>query len=361
MMRRIRAPQLKAISVAVLAVALPATGRAEIGIPVRSGGVYMSIEGGYQNLDAAGVSSGGASTSVNGNPGGAGAACGSQSLFSTSCAVGAGTESARGVSDGGGFASAEDGAFGSLGFGYVLPSPMFGLLDRLEIVGSFARSDDDKESFGAFGMRSVDNSLTIAIARAPIEFLRAATDVREESSEIVLRFKSDTKVSGSSLLTLSFEPFYRRSETEVSTRAAGDFFGKISRDTDIDSDTFGALLALEGRMPIASNVSIVGRGYGGLYHTEADGKFSDRIATFLPLAHHVDDDDGFGGYRVGGEVGLQVEVTPGARVTLFGAADYLSDVATAVLPRFQSDRAAHIDQDDLTVWRTGLRLTLSAD
>jgi hypothetical protein len=348
---------------------LAPSARAEIGVPAGPGGIYVSVGGGYQHSDEAGASKGGQQAVVNGNPGGGSASCASQTVnspgnaFGVACGVGAGSETVRAFSDGGGFIDPEDGGFGQLTIGYVLKTPMFGF-NRLEIVGGFSRTSDDNQSFGAFGMRSVDNHAAIATAGVPIENLEVTAEARAANQEITLRFKSDMPVAQpGGLLTFSFEPYYRHSSNETSTVATNTslIHNTSSRTTDIDSDSFGAMLAVEGQVPVAQNVFLVGRGSGGLYYLDSDAKFSDKFNLFGPLSHSVKDDDSFGGYRLGAEAGLRFEATSTAWFTLFGAVDYLSDVPIADLPRYQSDAAAHIEKDDAFVWQTGLRLTFVAD
>ena len=70
------------------------------------------------------------------------------------------------------------------------------------------------------------------------------------------------------------------------------------------------------------------------------------------------DDDSETGYRFGAETGVRLQLAPWARLSITGSAERFTDVPTAVLPNFEDDRAAHVDFDDLTDWRVGVRLTL---
>jgi hypothetical protein len=71
------------------------------------------------------------------------------------------------------------------------------------------------------------------------------------------------------------------------------------------------------------------------------------------------DDDSETGYRFGAETGVRLQLAPWARLSITGSVDHFTDVPTAVLPSFEDDRAAHVDFDDLTDWRVGVRLTLA--
>jgi hypothetical protein len=276
-------------------LALAPSARAEIGVPAGPGGIYVSVGGGYQHSDEAGASKGGQTAVVNGDPGGGAGACAGQAVTSPgnvgriSCGISSGTESAQAFSDGGGFIDPADGAFGQFAIGYVFKTPMVGF-NRLEIVGSFSRTGDDQQSFGAFGMRSVDNHAAVISATVPIENSQVTSKARAANQEIALRFKSDMPAAQpGALLTFSFEPYYRHGSNEVSTVVNG-FTGianSASRSTDIDSDSFGAMLAVEGQVPVASNVFLVGRASGGLYYLDADGRFSDTFEYFGPLSHSV--------------------------------------------------------------------------
>lgn len=70
------------------------------------------------------------------------------------------------------------------------------------------------------------------------------------------------------------------------------------------------------------------------------------------------DDDSETGYRFGAETGVRLQLAAWASVSITGSVEHFTDVPTAVLPSFEDDRAAHVDFDDLTDWRVGVRLTL---
>ena len=67
------------------------------------------------------------------------------------------------------------------------------------------------------------------------------------------------------------------------------------------------------------------------------------------------DDDSETGYRFAPR---RVSDCAGALrwLSITGSAERFTDVPTAVLPNFEDDRAAHVDFDDLTDWRVGVRL-----
>lgn len=340
---------------------------AEIGVPANKGGAYLSIEGGYQNNDTTGTAAQGGSETVDGNPGGQNSACVSIAFNfalpgpdGRTCGAAAGTERATGHSDGGTRIEAADGGYGALTFGYVLPSTILGIITRLELAGQLSRTRDDQESLGAFGMRSVDNTAAIAFASVPIERTQVSVNSRFEMTEITLRLKGDVAVGASgALVTLTFEPFYLGTDLDVTTSASSQFGGTVGRTTDVSGDGVGALIGLEAQIPIVTNVFLIGRGYAGLYHLASDGVFKDTFG-FAP-DHAVTDDEDMDGYRLGGEGGVRINMTPGAWLSFIGKVDWMSEIPIAVLPQFKGDLPAHIEDDDLLVWQIGVRLTLTGN
>lgn len=340
---------------------------AEIGIPAAPGGIYLSFEGGYQSIDGNPVAALGETIVNDGDPMGGSAACSSIAVgvnLTAVCGVGAGTENAIAFSDGGTFIEAEDGGFGAFTFGYVLPSPLFSFITRVEIVGGGSHSEDDQRTNGAFGMRSVDNTAAFAFAAVPIENVTVDVEQTVETRQATVRFKSDLAPVSGTVLTFSFEPFYLQTEQETTTDAQqqGGQNSAARRTSDVDGKYYGAQVAVEGQVPLVTNVFLIGRGSVGLYQLDVDGAFRDSMfftGGGIVLNHAVNDDDSTTGYRLGGEAGVKLVMTPSAWLTFFGTVDYLSDTPTAVLPRFADDQKAHIEFEDQMTWGFGARMTFS--
>jgi hypothetical protein len=95
----------------------------------------------------------------------------------------------------------------------------------------------------------------------------------------------------------------------------------------------------------------------------ADGDFSSgtvvtNVGTFKV---GVSDGSSRAGYRLGAEAGFRYAVNSSTWLSLTTSVDYLSEVPTAILPRFENDSAAHVGFDDLLDWRSGIRLTFATN
>lgn len=360
---------LVGITTAVCFVVSVSSAHAEPGIPVAPGGMYLSFEGGYHHSNTPGVAAQGNSTRTPGvadpdhNAAGATAAEGA----SATAAAGAssGTESAAASAAGGGFIAADDGAYAGATIGYALAAPVLGVT-RVEAYATGYSNDDRSTSFGALGLRGVDNNSVIAMAAAPLDNLSVRVDQSLDTREFGLRFKVDRK-AGPVALALSAEPFYLRYGQTTNTHGIlDDTFIQASADrhADLDADLFGAQVALEATVPITTSVSWIGRGSVGVYNVSADAGFSSAFLVTLfdtELVGEVADKSSRNGYRLGAETGLRFQVNPSTWLSLTGSVDYLSDMPTAALPRNEDDAAAHIRFEDLFDWRTGIRLTFASN
>lgn len=366
---------------------------AEIGNPVKRGGVYISVEGGYHSNDAPAVATTqGETTVVNGTPGagaGAGAGAGGTTLTAASAsaapgaaaaaamavgnpqvsaAAASGTESAQvqlnnGLFDVSRFMSADDGGYFGATVGYGFVSPLLGVVNRIEAYGSRTSSDADQSSNGAFGLRSVDNLAAIALAAVPVEDLKVRATQDLSLTEFGLRLKSDQKMGGATV-TLGAEPFYIR--YDQSTRTSGALSDLLdasgSRSSDVESDIFGLQLAIEGAAPLGGPFSILGRASAGLYNIDTDADFSSTFS--IPFASYeagVSDSDSRTGYRLGAEAGLRYAISSAAWLSVTGSVDYLSETPTAVLPASATDGPASLAFDELLDWRAGARLTFATE
>lgn len=366
---------------------------AEIGNPVKRGGVYISVEGGYHSNDAPAVATTqGETTVVNGTPGagaGAGAGAGGTTLTAASAsaapgaaaaaamavgnpqvsaATASGTESSQvqlnnGLFDVSRFMSADDGGYFGATVGYGFVSPLLGVVNRIEAYGSRTSSDADQSSNGAFGLRSVDNLAAIALAAVPVEDLKVRATQDLSLTEFGLRLKSDQKMGGATV-TLGAEPFYIR--YDQSTRTSGALSDLLdasgSRSSDVESDIFGLQLAIEGAAPLGGPFSILGRASAGLYNIDTDADFSSTFS--IPFASYeagVSDSDSRTGYRLGAEAGLRYAISSAAWLSVTGSVDYLSETPTAVLPASATDGPASLAFDELLDWRAGARLTFATE
>jgi hypothetical protein len=365
---------------------------AEIGNPVKRGGAYISVEGGYHNNDAPAVSTTqGETTIVKDRPsvlssaaaGASGSTAAAASAAATpssaaaaamavgnpqvAAAAASGTGSATAqvipLFDTSRFMTADDGGYGGVTIGYGFVSPVLGVVNRIEAYGSRTSSDADQSSNGAFGLRSVDNVAAIAMAAVPAESLQVRATQDLSLTEFGLRLKSDQSMGGATL-TLGAEPFYiRYDQSTRTTGALSDLFDASgTRSSDVESDMFGIQLAIEGAAPLSGPFSILGRASAGVYNIDTDAKFSSTfVMPFASYEADLSQSESRTGYRLGAEAGLRYAISSAAWLSVTGSVDYLSETPTAVLPASASDGPAHLAFDDLLDWRAGARLTFATE
>jgi hypothetical protein len=358
-----RIPFVIAVSLA-FSLGIPVA-HAEIGLPTAPGGIYLSFEGGYHQSDAPGAAARGASTVVPAASVGTaytndkGTSLAPVPTHSTLMVDGSNFVFA--TTDGGSFISADHGGYGGATIGYTLASPL-GIMSRVELYGTGSFANESDTAYGAFGIRGVDNRSWALFAAIPNDIVKADIDQSVRSKEIGLRFKSDQR-AGPLAFALSMEPFYVRYEQETDADAtlafpANTIIAFANRRSDVSANLFGAQLALETVVPLGGPFSLIGRGSAGIYNVSADGDFS----TTTDLFHTgLSDDRSRAGYRLGAEAGLRYIVNSSTWLSLIASVDYLSEVPTAVLPRFENDPDAHVGFDDVLDWRTGIRLTFASD
>jgi hypothetical protein len=143
-------------------VAVPLA-HAEIGMPAAPGGIYLSIEGGYHQSDAPGVSAQGFQKVTPGTPAPGGdivTLSSTSSLLSPppgiTTTVTSGSLSEFASLDGGSFISADHGGYGGATVGYTLASPL-GIMSRVELYGMGSFADESAATSGIFAVRGVDN------------------------------------------------------------------------------------------------------------------------------------------------------------------------------------------------------------
>jgi hypothetical protein len=351
-------------------VAIPLA-HAEIGVPAAPGGIYLSVEGGYHQWDAPGVSAQGFQSVTPGAPAPGDNSVGANIASSlTSPPPGitithlSGALSETASLDGGSFISADRGGYGGATLGYTLTSPL-GIISRVELYGMGSFADESTATSGIFAMRGVDNRSYAIFFGVPVNHVNVDIEQRLSTREIGFRFKSDRR-AGPLAFALSAEPFYIRYDQETDTNAIAThdnaIFSTANRHSDVSANLFGAQLALEAALPLAENLSLIGRGSAGVYNVSADGDFSSgAVQPGFTSKASVSDGSSRAGYRLGAEAGFRYVVNSSTWLSLTTSVDYLSEVPTAVLPRFQTDSAAHVGFDDLLDWRSGIRLTFATN
>jgi hypothetical protein len=179
-------------------VAIPLA-HAEIGVPAAPGGIYLSVEGGYHQWDAPGVSAQGFQSVTPGTPPlGTDVIAAStlppQSLpvpgITTTVTSGSLSETAS--LDGGSFISADRGGYGGATLGYTLTSPL-GIISRVELYGMGSFADESAATSGIFAVRGVDNRSYAIFYGVPTDNVNVDVDQSLSTKEIGFRFKSDRR------------------------------------------------------------------------------------------------------------------------------------------------------------------------
>ena len=245
---------------------------------------------------------------------------------------------------------AEDGAFGGGTLGYVFMNPMLGLVDRVEAYMTRARNeDDDRQRTLIFEGASEDGQALVAAIKTAgydIETREVLTQ-----TELGMRFKSDRFAQGPIPLIFSLEPFYMRYEQEA--RYGVQYLAEF--DGTVDADLWGGQLALESEIPLFGEaLSWVGRVSAGLYHMDADARFVTTLNDSISEPGRNED-----GYRLGGETGLRMALTPNASLTATGAVDHLSEAPFVAFRDGIEGAPSYVGTDELTQYRANLRLTLT--
>lgn len=244
---------------------------------------------------------------------------------------------------------AENGAYGGLSYGFVLPQRLFGAIDRIEAFGSFSNNDASSNTQGfSFSAESADGKAALALFDT--NGITGLNKLNEKHREIGVRFKSDNFTDTAFPVIVSFEPFYRNEQIDSSATVGADY--RLARKADVDM--YGIQLGLETEVPIiAQTVSFVGRVSGGVYALNMDRSSTERIASYTLASNSSDDQTG---YRLGAEVGIKLQMNATSFATLTGAADHLSDA-----PQLGNRTAAGATLDDQTDYQAKLNLTFVAE
>lgn len=328
--------------------------------PGTGSGAAAAAAGGNNSAAAASSANGGNQSTAQA------AGSGPQAAAATSAAAPGGSATASASPNGGRTIDPDTGTWltGSVGYAFAMGG---GIMGAVEVYGRHNKADEDLSILGAAGFRAVDNQAVFAAAATPIGNLTTSTGQEVRLSEFGVRLKANAP-GGVLPLIFGLEPFYihYEQETETTSRGSAGGIGGIdaSRRSDVDGRLYGVQAALETQVPLfGQSLFWLARGSGGFYRIEAEGDFSSEIsiASFggnLDSAR-VADDVGDWGYRAGAETGIRVVFNPSLALSLTGGVDYLSDMPTAVLPRFGGEDAAHVEMDDLTIWKFGGQLTFS--
>jgi len=216
---------------------------------------------------------------------------------------------------------AQDGAFGGVSYGYVLPRRMWGFLDRLEAYGTFSNNDDTSQSTG-YSFTATSSDGQVAIGEFDTDGIANNASVSDRTREIGMRFKSDNFTDTSFPLIVSLEPFYRNEK--IRTRAAiGDSY---AQESNASTDMYGVQLALETEIDMfIPELSFIGRIAGGGYAVSFDQHSAQHIATYSEGSSSGDDATG---YRLGAEAGFRFAASDTSFVSATGAVDHFSKAAT---------------------------------
>ncbi len=336
------------------------------GVDVPPGGVYVTLEGGFQGTTAPNVAAHGEIDGVQatGAGGSAGAFASAASVPAVTYAnamtitgPGPGVAIAQADSsappaqatalaqvgaawatadpDGGNFIAANDRSYAGFSAGYVLRQQL-GAFQRIEIHGSFSSATASQYVPGAAAGLSVDGRTAFASASEGPAY-PVASQVRQNlaQDDVIVRFKTGSAGWGTPFAVLfSFEPFFHAMSQSTGMAAsmplADGWFPNVAlRDASVEGRFFGAQIAVEASYPFEPWVSWVGRASGGVYFLQAEGSYSDNFGRVSLIL----DDVRSGGCRLGAESGLRFTLAPDVWLSATGSVDYFSDVPTAELPR----------------------------
>lgn len=249
----------------------------------------------------------------------------------------------------------EDGWFAGGTLGYVLPAPTLGF-DRLELSIDFARAEDDATDVpgpAQFVLLSSANGAFLAGAGT-----RGSSSLTRESVETSLALKRDLML-GAVSMTVGVVPFVRHSEERAAALVTG-VGGSASRNGEVDTWSYGAMLVAEPEIRIANGASLVGHVGAGGYGYDADGDFASFSAAAPIFNTSVSDGASGGGFRGSLGAAIKLKLSDAMTLTAFGKADYWSEVAIArtssqVVPVIDP---AGVRTDDAWEVQAGLRLTL---
>ena len=165
--------------------------------------------------------------------------------------------------------------------------------------------------------------------------------------------------------SLGIEPFVAFFDEDTTTQIANvipgeQFDADATRTSDLDATAFGALLALDGRHPLAPHTALITRAAAGAYHMDAD--VDAKISTGSSVEGHYSDD--FAGFRGQLALGVEQAFTESISLGVIGRLDYWSampsmswiDGAKSTDEKFGFNT---IDKDNLLTLSVGVGLTIA--
>jgi hypothetical protein len=164
--------------------------------------------------------------------------------------------------------------------------------------------------------------------------------------------------------SLGIEPFVafvdEDTKSEIGVNLEGNFAVGAARTSDLDATAFGALIALDGRHPIAPQTIVITRIAAGGYHMDADvhADFENDSGGSTEGDYASD----FNGFRGQLALGVEQGLTDSIGLGVIGRLDYWSDVPTMNwLGGAENNNEIgfnRIGKDDLLTLSIGARLTL---
>ena len=332
-------------AVTVLVYALAATpALAEMGrAPIGSGGLYLSIEGGFLHQEGGDVMGYGISPSIAGP-----------------------------IADV--TVSPTQGWFAGAMLGWdtgrqILPYLPFTRIEGYGLFGEVDDSEADGAPAGGFtALKSADGDPLV------VGGIDGHASVERRFVEGGLRFEGDSiRQDGGSLkdaaavdrssITWVLSPFVRWVGEE--SQSAASCLCPATRSAEVDTWAYGALLAIEPEIFLGPGIALVGRGGIGLYGFNADGDFksSSGSAAPDPFASGFSDSESGVGFRGQLGAGLKLWMSERSILDLFAEADYFSDIGTAAMADNQpaNVNSSQVATEDLWEVRLGARLTIGLD
>lgn len=249
----------------------------------------------------------------------------------------------------------EDGWFAGGTLGYVLATPTFGF-GRLELSVDFSHVADDVTDLPGPAQRVLLSSANGAFVA--VTGTRGTSSLTRESVETSLALKRDLAL-GAISLTVGVVPFVRHSEERADALVTG-LGGSVSRNGEVDTWSYGAMLVAEPELAIANGVSLVGHFGAGGYGYDADGVFASSSAAAPIFNTAVSDGASGGGFRGSLGAAIKMKLSDAMTLTAFGKADYWSEMPIA---RTSSQVVPVVDPagvytEDAWEVQAGVRLTL---
>ncbi len=222
---------------------------------------------------------------------------------------------------------------GSLGV--VLSEEVMGLAtERIEVRGSLTKYFLNNSIAGTTSINSSATGLPVVIVGL------TDMDQRVTRGDLEFSFKGDVALGDGAALTLGVTPFFQHVGT--SSRIVGTVAGAAPIFTaSSDAASYGAMLTVQPELQLRGGFAVVGDLSVGAYGYNGWGFFTDILGT--PVSSNI---SGVG-FRGRGMAGLKLGFAEGVTATLFGGAEYWSDVVSAETARGPGDSANLITESAL--------------